>query len=172
MKSKGGNMEKVKGGKADGMKCKDIAKMHKVPLSKIMSEFKLGRKVESEHTDDATARDEIVRDHLYDNPAYYSEGRDKGIFDELKKSIPEEAKKEVDKFLMEYKGEFDDDDLHKLADGLKISPHLVESYVYSIARDHLNMKKSDNVVDESKTGKRLRRKKDSTGKCKYIAKSF
>lgn len=181
-KSKGGNMDKIKGGKADGMKCKDIAKKHGVPISVIMKEFELGKFVEREHTEDPEAIEEIARDHLFENPHYYSEGKQAGLFDELKKSIPAKAKSKVEKFLMDYTGDFNDEDLHALADDLKISPHVIEAYIYGIAREHLNMKKPERIKKSpcmKKSGdmekrmekaKYISRKKGVNGKWVYVYK--
>lgn len=47
-------------------------------------EVKMGIEVEKEHSDNMYIRLRITYDHLSDNPKYYSEGKAKGIFDELK----------------------------------------------------------------------------------------
>lgn len=65
--------EKLKGGKADNMNLHDIAKKHKVPLIKIAKAFTQGFNIESEHTKDQNEANEIVMDHLYENPDYYTE---------------------------------------------------------------------------------------------------
>jgi hypothetical protein len=65
--------EKIKGGLADNLTCEDIAKKHKVDLSKIKKEFIMGVKVEMEHTDDKDKAEEIAKDHLYESPNYYTE---------------------------------------------------------------------------------------------------
>ena len=64
--------EKIKGGLADNMTLKDIAKKHKVKMEDLYKEFKMGVKVEFEHTKDKDKAKEIAKDHLYENPKYYS----------------------------------------------------------------------------------------------------
>lgn len=47
-------------------------------------EIEMGSIVEAEHTSIPELQMKIVADHLTENPKYYSEGKAKGIFDELK----------------------------------------------------------------------------------------
>jgi Protein of unknown function (DUF5661) len=49
-----------------------IAKKHRVPLSKIKQQLKIGAKVEKEHTSDTKTAKEIARDHLGEKPDYYT----------------------------------------------------------------------------------------------------
>jgi Protein of unknown function (DUF5661) len=49
----------------------EIAKKHKIPLSKVKSQIKSGSKVEHEHTKDQKAAEEIARDHIGEFPKYY-----------------------------------------------------------------------------------------------------
>ena len=49
-------------------------------------EVKMGRLVEQEHTKNPYLIDRIVLDHLSEREDYYSFGKKKGLFDELKKS--------------------------------------------------------------------------------------
>ena len=65
--------EQIKGGKADGKGCKDIAKRHNVPVEKIEKEVKIGIKIEMEHTKDKDIATEIAHDHLWEFPNYYTE---------------------------------------------------------------------------------------------------
>lgn len=58
-------------------------------------EVRLGMIVEAEHTEDPSLRRKIVNDHLTENPKYYTEGRDAGVFPELKKDMDSVAKKKV-----------------------------------------------------------------------------
>lgn len=48
-----------------------IAKKHNVSISSIKKQLKIGKKVETEHTSDKKAADEIARDHLGEKPDYY-----------------------------------------------------------------------------------------------------
>ena len=50
----------------------EIAKKHNVPLSHIMKQLAMGRKVEQEHTTSIKTADEIARDHLGEDPNYYT----------------------------------------------------------------------------------------------------
>jgi ADP-ribose pyrophosphatase YjhB (NUDIX family) len=60
------------GGKADNMSLDDIADMHGVPLEQILRQSRIGLKVEREHTSDMNKVIEIVKDHLYESPLYYT----------------------------------------------------------------------------------------------------
>jgi hypothetical protein len=62
----------IKGGKADNMCIKDIAKKFKVAISKIEAEMKKGKKVEHEHTNSDSKATEIAMDHLVEFPDYYT----------------------------------------------------------------------------------------------------
>jgi hypothetical protein len=67
-------------GLSQGMTLKDIAKKHSKELNKsfdeVMSilkdEIKKGIKVEKEHTSDSSEAAKIARDHLVEDPRYYS----------------------------------------------------------------------------------------------------
>lgn len=62
----------LKGGKADNMSIEDIAKKHDVSVSSIENEIKIGVTIEKEHTDSEEKQLEIVLDHLFEDPEYYS----------------------------------------------------------------------------------------------------
>ncbi len=62
----------LKGGKADGMTLKDIAKHHNVSIQDIKVEFMKGYAIEREHTSDINVAKEIALDHLYEHPKYYT----------------------------------------------------------------------------------------------------
>ena len=62
----------LKGGKADGMSLKDIAKHHNVSVEDIKVEFMKGYAIEREHTSDVNVAKEIALDHLYEHPKYYT----------------------------------------------------------------------------------------------------
>jgi hypothetical protein len=66
----------VKGGLSDGMSLKDIAKRHGVNIKDITNEFNMGVKVETEHTDNVKMAGEIARDHLFEDPKYYTKLKD------------------------------------------------------------------------------------------------
>lgn len=62
----------IKGGLADKLNIKEIAKHHDVKLSDLMPEYKKGIQIEMEHTDSESIAREIARDHLYEDPKYYT----------------------------------------------------------------------------------------------------
>lgn len=62
----------IRGGKSSGKTVSDIAKHHKVDVSKIMDELKRGIKIEMEHTTDKNIAREIALDHLFEDPKYYT----------------------------------------------------------------------------------------------------
>jgi hypothetical protein len=57
---------------AEGMTLTQIAKMHKVSVKELQKQVDLGMKAESEHTSSKREQMKIVKDHLYENPKYYS----------------------------------------------------------------------------------------------------
>jgi hypothetical protein len=65
--------EMKKGGSlAKGMSLKQIAKMHDVTLRHINRQVSYGMEAESEHTSSKATQLRIVKDHLYENPNYYT----------------------------------------------------------------------------------------------------
>ena len=75
--------ELLKGGKADGLSLKGVAKKHKMNLTpELETEFKIGQKVELEHTNDPKKADEIALDHLSEDPLYYTKLIQSGVVDE------------------------------------------------------------------------------------------
>lgn len=60
------------GNLAKGMTLKQIADKHDVSLSKLNHQVKLGLKAESEHTSSKRKQMQIVKDHLFENPNYYT----------------------------------------------------------------------------------------------------
>ena len=64
--------EEFLNGLAKGMSLKDIADKHKVELDQITKEFKKGTNVEMEHTDSKHSAETIAKDHLFEDPEYYT----------------------------------------------------------------------------------------------------
>jgi len=62
----------IVGGKGDNMTIKDIAQKHNVSEEELLKEFEVGKAVEMEHTNDKEKAEEIAKDHLSENPKYYS----------------------------------------------------------------------------------------------------
>ena len=65
MINKGGHLSK-------GKSLPQIAKMHDVSMEHIMKQVKMGLKAESEHTGNKKEQMKIVKDHLVENPNYYT----------------------------------------------------------------------------------------------------
>ena len=137
--------EQVMGGKADTMSLLDIAQMHGVPLKVIQREFGLGLKVEREHSDDPDTIREIARDHLVDNPRYYTKGRDAGLFDELRKGLTADQKQAVINYFKSLDRPPTDDQLHEFAESLGLEAEQVEECVYKLVKEHVGMMKSRKV---------------------------
>jgi len=64
--------DRIKGGKADKKTVAQIAAFHKVKVSQIEAELKMGQKIELEHTDSKEKAREIALDHLVELPDYYT----------------------------------------------------------------------------------------------------
>jgi hypothetical protein len=64
--------DKVSGGLSDNMSLSDIAKKHNVSVEELNKEFEMGMKVEMEHTTDKEIAKEIAKDHLFEDPKYYT----------------------------------------------------------------------------------------------------
>tara|TARA_R110000803_G_scaffold152965_2_gene217905 strand:+ start:269 stop:763 length:495 start_codon:yes stop_codon:yes gene_type:complete len=60
------------GGLADKFTLEEIADKHKVSLDDLTKEFDKGVEVEMEHTDDEEVAQEIAKDHLFEDPKYYT----------------------------------------------------------------------------------------------------
>lgn len=82
--------EELKGGKADNKTVEDIAKKHKLPTSEIEKEIKIGLSVEKEHSSTKEGQLEIAKDHIWEDPKYYSDPKT-GLIKKEKES--EEARK-------------------------------------------------------------------------------
>lgn len=148
----------IKGGLADNKSLEDIAKKHKVDLKHIQDQLKMGMKVEKEHTDDKSKAEEIAKDHLFEDPDYYTKlakMEKKSEENVLEKSEKEESeftdeeKNKIEKFIKNYKGEFKDEDIHNFAEKLGLDKHEVEEYIYLIAQKKLK-KAEDNIIEKSK----------------------
>ena len=64
--------DKVPGGMSNGMTLNDIAKHHGMELKELEAEYAKGTKVEMEHASDKEIAAEIARDHLFEDPKYYT----------------------------------------------------------------------------------------------------
>lgn len=68
--------EILMGGMADNKTLEDIARKHDVDIKDIQTQFNMGLDVEKEHTDDPNVAEEIVKDHLWEMPDYYTKLKD------------------------------------------------------------------------------------------------
>jgi hypothetical protein len=66
------NEDKIKGGKADDMSLADIAKYHGISVDDIKKGYEIGVSIESEHLNSKDGAKEIAKDHLYEDPHYYT----------------------------------------------------------------------------------------------------
>ena len=148
--------ENLKGGKADGLTAVDLARKHSLFIGTIEKEIEAGLKIEREHVKDADIAREIVMDHIFEFPDYYTnkEAGLKAMEEKLKKEMEEKAnpsKKPSDKvikdkviaLLKKHKtGKIPDKFIHALADELKISSHDLEPFFYELAAKQANTNES------------------------------
>lgn len=80
--------DQIKGGLADKLSIEQIADKHGVSVKSIKKQIKKGIKVEMEHTDDPKKAKEISKDHLTEDPKYYT--RLAKMEDEAKKENKED----------------------------------------------------------------------------------
>jgi hypothetical protein len=91
-------------------------------------ELKYGIKIEQEHIEDDVVAQEIAEDHLIEDPKYYTHLI---IMEKISKMKLEGVQKIlVSKF--QKKEINNDNDLHLLAEQLKINPHDLEGEVYKL----------------------------------------
>lgn len=57
---------------AEGLSLRDIADIHNISISELKKQVRAGLKVESEHTSSKREQMKIVKDHLLENPKYYT----------------------------------------------------------------------------------------------------
>ena len=83
------NEDEIEGGLADNKTIEDIATLHGVTVKDIISQLKMGIKVEMEHTNNKDEATEIALDHLVEFPDYYN--RLEKIENKAKKEETKEA---------------------------------------------------------------------------------
>jgi hypothetical protein len=64
--------EELEGGKADKMTPQNIADKHDIDIKEIQKELEMGVEIEMEHTNSPIKAKEVVMDHLFEFPDYYS----------------------------------------------------------------------------------------------------
>lgn len=57
---------------AEGLSLRDIADIHNISITELKKQVRAGLKVESEHTSSKREQMKIVKDHLLENPKYYT----------------------------------------------------------------------------------------------------
>jgi DNA polymerase III sliding clamp (beta) subunit (PCNA family) len=57
---------------AEGLSLRDIADIHNISIAELKKQVRAGLKVESEHTASKREQMKIVKDHLLENPKYYT----------------------------------------------------------------------------------------------------
>lgn len=65
-------LESLLNGLSKGKTIEDIAKKHNVDLEELKAEWDKGTKVETEHTSNEAMAKEIAKDHLFEDPKYYT----------------------------------------------------------------------------------------------------
>jgi len=87
------NEDKISGGLADGKSLGDVAKHHGVELDELRLEFNKGLEVEMEHTDNEEVAEEITKDHLMEDPKYYTKLKtvEEGNFPMIRRKLQEAA---------------------------------------------------------------------------------
>lgn len=81
------------GGLSKGKSVEDIANMHNFSISEINSQLQKGIEVESEHTSDKKLAEKIAKDHLVENPNYYTILDKVGLENGGQLDLVEESKK-------------------------------------------------------------------------------
>lgn len=64
--------ESLLNGLSKGKTIEDIAKKHNVDLEELKAEWDKGTEVETEHTSNKEMAKEIAKDHLFEDPKYYT----------------------------------------------------------------------------------------------------
>lgn len=84
-------------GVAFGMDLDAIAKKHGVEVSALKSEFEKGKKTEMEHTKDVATAEKIAKDHLFEDPCYYTKlAKMESENQETRAYAPSESNEELD----------------------------------------------------------------------------
>lgn len=65
--------QKLQGGVAEGVTLEDIATKHQIDVQYFYKILEDAIKIELEHSSERSIAEQIVRDHIYENPLYYHE---------------------------------------------------------------------------------------------------
>ena len=94
---------------------------------------------------------------------------DEGVKQETQ--FTDKEKEKIKKFVTEYEGDFENDDIYDFADKIKLNKHEVEEYIYSIARKGEKEEKAEKKED--KTEKKVKKEiKEEDDKPEDVKKGF
>jgi hypothetical protein len=80
--------------------------------------------------------------------------RAKFVFEAMEESdFSPSQKKSIKKFVLTYKGDFKDEDVHNFAKSIGLDKHEVEEYIYSLARKGLKNVNEENTIKGGKGDK-------------------
>ena len=94
------NLNKLKGGKAEGMTAQDIANKHNIPLQELQKQINIGVKIEREHTNNEQKALEITLDHLFEDAKYYTDPKPKDWAEKEIEKEEEATEKSIDDLLL------------------------------------------------------------------------
>jgi hypothetical protein len=94
------NLNKLKGGKAEGMTAQDIVNKHNIPLQELQKQINIGVKIEREHTNNEQKALEITLDHLFEDAKYYTDPKPKDWAEKEIKKEEEVTEKSIDDLLL------------------------------------------------------------------------
>ena len=101
------NEDKLKGGNTDEKTLEDIAKKHDKKgyyhvddmVKSLKKQVKIGLPIELDHTDDKDIAMEIVKDHLWEDPNYYTKLKKVGVDENKQFSPPPQETETYDKIM-------------------------------------------------------------------------
>lgn len=135
--------DSLPGGIADNMSIEDLAKKHNVSVEHIQAQIEMGTVEEMEHTNDPLVARDIILDHLFDDPNYYSEGAIKEGFDIVRDTLspPKEVDIETEVIADEILDQFKLDKI-TLRRGLENIINLVEDLLVNKIIESVNIKEA------------------------------
>jgi len=119
------------------MDLEGIAKKHGAEVSEINKEFEKGKAVEMEHTKDEKTAEKIAKDHLFEDPCYYTKlAKMESENQETRYYAPNESEEE------DYTAKDYADEMERKGEGQKIKDEEAESHksrMEKIARDWVSI---------------------------------
>jgi len=140
---------KLKGGKADNLTIKDIAKKFDISVKDVKSQIKKGKKVESEHTGDEEKQTEIAMDHVSEVPDYYDrrDKMEKAALKYWKEKETNESRVLIKKLLREELENLDEGKLANIAAGVGLAASSLFGSKDAMAQDKFK-DKIENLGDK------------------------